>query len=330
MMMKFKLPRPHRAILLSAALHAVLALALVFWARHQPMPQETISMEILENPPPPPAAPSPSDPALVKKKVQIDDTMKVVDQDEKPVNNDVDENAKYLSRNNQRVEKQTVAREHGEFKNHAVNDRKGDKGSAATTPEPEKALAKFLPQFDVAKAVKERDTREQEFDKDAEGLMAAKKAAEAKEVVAKKELGTGDDAAKGSDVSQTLDYIKDLDPGLETMLSSKEFKYYTYFSRLRTQLNQHWAPKVRTKVTQIYRQGRRIASTDDLITRCLVTLDKSGKLIKVQIIGNSGLIELDEAATEAFRSAAPFPNPPSGMIDADGTIKIRWDFILEA
>ena len=36
------------------------------------------------------------------------------------------------------------------------------------------------------------------------------------------------------------------------------------------------------------------------------------------------------AAIEAFKEAAPFPNPPAGIVESDGTIKIRWDFVLEA
>ena len=33
---------------------------------------------------------------------------------------------------------------------------------------------------------------------------------------------------------------------------------------------------------------------------------------------------------EAFQQAGPFPNPPKGMLDADGFVRIRWDFILKA
>jgi protein TonB len=50
----------------------------------------------------------------------------------------------------------------------------------------------------------------------------------------------------------------------------------------------------------------------------------------VQVVSDSGVRDLDQAAVEAFQEAAPFPNPPSGIVDSDGTIKIRWDFILEA
>ena len=184
-----------------------------------------------------------------------------------------------------------------------------------------------MPQFDVSKAVENLNEREQKFaDGDMEVVQAQKKKQQSQMV----ENSEAKPVRKaGSEVSQTLDYIKELDPGLETMLSTKEFKYYTFFSRVRQQLNQHWAPKIRTKVDQIYKQGRRIASTDDMITNCLVTLDSSGKLLRIQIIGVSGIRELDEAATEAFRAAAPFPNPPKGMIDPDGTIKIQWRFVLE-
>ncbi|MCB0361740.1 MAG: energy transducer TonB, partial [Bdellovibrionales bacterium] len=68
----------------------------------------------------------------------------------------------------------------------------------------------------------------------------------------------------------------------------------------------------------------------DRITRVLITLDKNGSLIQVQVLGQSGLVELDSAAVDAFRAAAPFPNPPQGMVEHDGNIRIRWDFILEA
>ena len=50
----------------------------------------------------------------------------------------------------------------------------------------------------------------------------------------------------------------------------------------------------------------------------------------MKVVGESGLHDIDEAALEAFRAAEPFPNPPKGIVEKDGTIKIRWDFILEA
>lgn len=284
--------------------------ASVYLAPGRSLPSvELIEMEIVDKP---------AEKSAIDKE---DELKKIVDQDK--LNEDKDENAKFLSSHNQRVEKQTAARKLGEFKNIRKNGPEGDSSAPA---KPASKWSQFMPQFDVSKAVKNLNEREQKFqDGEVELPTAQKQNSETAE------NSPNQPARKtGSDVSQTLDYIKDLDPGLETLLSTKEFKYYTFFSRVRQQINQHWTPKVRTKVDQIYKQGRRIASTDDMITRCLVTLDKSGRLLRIQIIGVSGVRELDEAATEAFRSAAPFPNPPQGMVDPDGTIKIRWDFILEA
>ena len=34
------------------------------------------------------------------------------------------------------------------------------------------------------------------------------------------------------------------------------------------------------------------------------------------------------AQAQAFQAAAPFPNPPKGMLDDDGFVRIRWDFVL--
>jgi protein TonB len=80
----------------------------------------------------------------------------------------------------------------------------------------------------------------------------------------------------------------------------------------------------------MFRQGRSIASDQDRITKLLIVLNPSGILMKVQVVSDSGVRDLDDAAIEAFKSAAPFPNPPQGIVDPDGTVKIRWDFILES
>ncbi len=273
-------------------------------------------MSVVETPPPPtPAKPVPP---------VVDEKMKIVDQDK--LNEDIDDKAKFLSAHNQKVIKETLAQQRGDFKNKA--SQPATPGGAVAQPPDKKVMDDFIPKMDVAKAMKDRQEMEEKFDQDAE---FRKEEVKKKEVKPPKVAPQQKQAAlPGGEASQTLDYIKELDPGLETMLSTKEFKYYTYFSRIRQQLNQHWTPLVRRKVKQIYKSGRSIASSDDMITRCLVTLDKGGKLIRIQIIGDSGIRELDEAAVEAFRAAAPFPNPPQGMVDDDGTIKIRWDFILEA
>jgi protein TonB len=123
--------------------------------------------------------------------------------------------------------------------------------------------------------------------------------------------------------------LKDIDQGIETLLNTREFKYYTYYNRIRKQLSQFWEPKVREKVNIMFQQGRKVASAQDRITKLLIVLNSRGTLVNVKVISDSGVRDLDDAAVEAFRAAAPFPNPPKGIIETDGTVKIRWDFVLE-
>ena len=129
------------------------------------------------------------------------------------------------------------------------------------------------------------------------------------------------------DISKAL---KELPKGMETVLSTREFLYYSYYSRIKGKIRQYWEPIIKKKVAKILRQGRSIASAQDRITKIVIVLNDRGILEKVQVLGESGLRDLDSAAVEAFRAAAPFPNPPRGMVEGDGKIRIRWDFILEA
>jgi len=137
-------------------------------------------------------------------------------------------------------------------------------------------------------------------------------------------------ADENGNPSQNDDHIKDVNKGLQTLLSTREFVYYAYYARIKEALRQHWEPTVREKVKIIYRQGRTIASANDRVTQVMVVLNNKGELIRVEVLGKSGVEDLDSAAVEAFKSAAPFPNPPKGMVETDGTVKIRWDFVLEA
>jgi TonB family protein len=253
---------------------------------------------------------------------KLENPKQIVEQDDKALNKEIDEKAKYLSAHDQKVVKQTVTKNNGEFQNRESKSNIAGKGG-----KPKLSVADLMPKFDVSKAVHDHEDKEKQFENDPDAIKVAEK--HKKREVASPSTQPESSEDPGEQVSQTVDYIKDLDPGLETLLSTREFVFYTYYARIRRQLGQFWGPKVKEKLIAIYKQGRQLASTEDKITRCLITLDKTGTLVKVQIIGNSGVRELDDAAVEAFRSAAPFPNPPKGIVEEDGNIHIRWDFILE-
>jgi protein TonB len=240
-----------------------------------------------------------------KKSIQRNDKHQIVDQMEEPINNEVPDQARFYSQNNQVVKKETRSVNRGEFKNV-------------------KTWKSFQPQSRFLKSFSEKSeqTKAHHTEVSEWGPQMKKK-----EIQENSETNSVNDT--GDSASATLDYIPEIDVGLETLLSTKEFKYYTYFRRIRDQLNQHWTPKVKKSVLQVYAKGRGIASDKDLVTRTIVVLNSQGKLLKVLVIGNSGFRELDQAALEALKEAAPFKNPPKGMIDPDGLVRIRWDFIIE-
>lgn len=127
-----------------------------------------------------------------------------------------------------------------------------------------------------------------------------------------------------------FDYIDELDPALETLLSTRESIFFDYYAELRAKISIKWDPIVRGKLNLVLDQGRSIANARDQVTKCLVVIDQNGNLVKIQVIGRSELKELDEAAVEAFRQATPFKKPPKEMADAKGLVMIRWDFIIDS
>ena len=204
---------------------------------------------------------------------------------------------------------QTRAEESGKFSNTAKGGKKDDGEKAKATSEQKLA-----------------DEEKQEKPSEPGDIPALK------DLAPKFSMDAGPKGAKADengDPSKSDDYLKDVNTGMQTLLSTREFVYYSYYARIKEAIRQHWEPDVREKVKIIYRQGRSIASAKDRVTQVLVVLNGKGELMRVEVLGQSGVDQLDNAAVEAFRAASPFPNPPKGMIESDGTVKIRWDFVLE-
>ena len=217
------------------------------------------------------------------KKFEVPEERQIVEQSDEAVNDEIPDEAKFVSAHNQKVIKETKAQRHGKFKNEIARE--------AVQQQQKPKLLGLTPDYDWQK------------------------------------LSQKNNAPRAP--ASTDDYLENVKEGEETLLSTREFIYYTYYQRIKSQLSQYWEPKIKEKVTRLFTQGRNIAATGDKITKIIITLDSRGILMKVQVLENSGVKDLDDAAVEAFRAAAPFPNPPKGIADPDGTIKIRWDFVLE-
>ena len=124
------------------------------------------------------------------------------------------------------------------------------------------------------------------------------------------------------------DYIKGLTESETTALNTREYVFFGYFQRIRERLDMAWSGLLREQVEKVYRRGRQLASDHEYTTRTMVTLNDSGKVVRVQLIEASGAMDLDEAAVQAFNKAGPFPNPPQGLMAGNMTVEIRWDFVV--
>lgn len=322
--MKLSAPRTRfwTALVLSLLFHSLLGGGLVF-APSKPAakkPTQT-SVELM----------SPEElQAFLKKAADAKSkAQQIVSSDDRRLNDEKDPNAKYLSQFDQKVVRETRALKSGKFANT------GGKGAAAaaapaqakpeTPTDTEKSQEKLAAKSDI-KTFQGGDLAVTPKT----GLAAFNPSFRKLPVVPDPTAAPNETSGDGREISATDDHLKDIPSGLDTMLSTREFLYYSYYNRIKNQLRQHWEPKIKEKFTKIMRQGRTIASEGDKITRVIIILDDRGTLIRVQVVGRSGITDLDDAAVEAFRAAAPFPNPPKGIVEADGTIKIRWDFVLEA
>lgn len=240
----------------------------------------------------------------------------IVETDPNQANNKFDEQAKYLSAKNNTVDKETVAKNAEKFKNVKPVPRQAPQVAEKTESEsaPEEKLTEHS------------ETKSKLFNTGFDVYSALNKNKNVKKQMAKEKRSV----ATTGEESGTNDHIKDADDSLMTQLNTREYLYYGYYTRIKNQLNQWWQPKVREKVTKLVSQGRKIASEENKTTKLVIILNQTGLLVKVQVLSESGVRDLDDAAVEAFRQAAPFPNPPKGMIEPDGTIKIRWDFVVES
>lgn len=207
----------------------------------------------------------------------------------------------YLSDKDRRFDRQSVARTVDKF----------NQGSRGNSARPKKDLSLS----DLSAFGKNHDPLK-------EAALARNKPASASN-----DQGTvsGDPQQRG--ISSTNDYVEGVPLGDLTHLNTVEYKYYGFFHRIRQKLEQFWGRSIQEKAESFIKEGRQIASEENLITAVVVTLNEAGEIIDVAIKGSSGVKELDDAAIESFNEAGPFPNPPKGLVQ-NGRVQIEWGFVV--
>lgn len=145
--------------------------------------------------------------------------------------------------------------------------------------------------------------------------------------VQEKGLENGDPLSEGFSASN--DYVEEVQLGDFTHLNTVEYKFYGFYHRIRQKLEQFWGNSIQEKSQALFRSGRRMPASQDLVTNLQVTLNEKGEIIGVKILGASGVKELDDAAIESFNQAGPFPNPPKELL-VNGKATINWGFVVKS
>jgi len=231
----------------------------------------------------------------------------------------------YLSKHNQRVDKNTRAARIGEFKNvleegieNPTNNSKKSAGQEAVAAKKQKKAEAFDANnlFALATDYKESD----------EGKADA--AADNKRAPASVLGGPG--GKKGKGLSATDDYLEGVAIGANTLLNTQQFKYYSFYERVRSLLVERWRSRIRSEIEKARRpasDGSSRLGLGSKITKLQVKIGANGDITSVQKIGISGIESFDKAAEVSFREAAPFPHPPAEMLK-DNELTIQWDFVV--
>jgi protein TonB len=140
-------------------------------------------------------------------------------------------------------------------------------------------------------------------------------------------IKNGDAFSKG--MSATNDYVEEVALGDFTHMNTVEFKFYGFYHRIRQKLEQFWGKSIQEKAEAMFRAGRRMPASQNLITSLQVKLNAKGEIVGVKILGASGVKELDDAAIESFNQAGPFPNPPKDLLIND-VATIEWGFVVNS
>lgn len=123
----------------------------------------------------------------------------------------------------------------------------------------------------------------------------------------------------------SVDHLEDVESGDETALSAKRWVYASFFNRLKRQVAQNWNPQ------SVWRRSDPDGTHHGFKTRVTevrVSLSPKGHLTKIVVTQPSGVSDLDEEAVRAFHAAAPFPNPPDGLVK-DNQITFAFSFYFE-
>jgi len=124
--------------------------------------------------------------------------------------------------------------------------------------------------------------------------------------------------------SPSNDYLKDLPEEDETAMNARRFLYADYYNRIKKAVSYYWEP---AKVLMVHDPSGHIFGLADRYTKIEAVIDARGTIVSVIVTKPSGVDFLDREAIDAFKMAAPFPNPPAPLL-TDGRFTLPFGFYV--
>lgn len=122
------------------------------------------------------------------------------------------------------------------------------------------------------------------------------------------------------------DVMLDVPEGEGTFLNAREFKYASFFNRIKEQISNHWRP-----LPEYERRdpSGHIYGLQNRMTVLTIALDDQGGLEGLEVAQSSGIEFLDDEGLRAIRAAAPFVHPPKGLLNDDRRIVFKFAFAID-
>ncbi len=119
--------------------------------------------------------------------------------------------------------------------------------------------------------------------------------------------------------------VPNLSKGEFTFLNSDFSTYASFYNRITPRIIYSWGTNI-DDVALFPHMREKLRQKVRWVTRVELILDRKGYFKDAIIVNSSGAPELDHAVVEALENASPFLNPPDGMIEKDGTVRISGEF----
>jgi TonB family protein len=120
--------------------------------------------------------------------------------------------------------------------------------------------------------------------------------------------------------SPMAERLRGVAEGEETRLNTRAFKYADFYRRVAEAIRSEWDPNgawdALDPQDRVFGREARTVAVD-------IVLDRGGRLLAAKVATTSGLPFFDREALRAIDAAAPFPNPPEGLVDAEGRVVLE-------